>query len=164
VATGAAEDWVGASAGEPGFGDVYQSHYTRLVVLARLLTGSTAVAEEIVQDAFVQLFRNWSKVDYPITYVRIAVVNLCRSYGRRRVLERRHAAVTGGEPVLFDATAIAVRGALSALTPRQRAAVILRYYEDLPEREIARVLGCRPGTVKSLLARSTPKLKELLDD
>jgi RNA polymerase sigma factor (sigma-70 family) len=90
-------------------------------------------------------------------------VNGCRSYGRRRAREHRHR-VADVEPVVFDAGAIAVREALQVLTPRQRAAVILRYFEDLPEREIAEVLGCRPGTVKSLLSRSIAKLKESLDD
>jgi RNA polymerase sigma factor (sigma-70 family) len=145
------------------FDDLYRAYYTRLVVLARLMTGAMAVTEEIVQDAFVQLYRNWASVEYPVTYVRIAVVNGCRSYGRRRAREHRHR-VADVEPVVFDAGAIAVREALQVLTPRQRAAVILRYFEDLPEREIAEVLGCRPGTVKSLLSRSIAKLKESLDD
>ena len=65
---------------------------------------------------------------------------------------------------MYDPVAVAVRDALAALTPRQRAAVVLRYYEDLPERDIAAALGCRPGTVKSLLARGLRTLKEHLDD
>jgi RNA polymerase sigma factor (sigma-70 family) len=55
-----------------------------------------------------------------------------------------------------------VRAALGVLSPRQRIAIVLRYFEDLPEREIADLIGCRPGTVKSLLARSLPKLEKEL--
>lgn len=145
------------------FEDLYRSHYTRMVVLARLMTGASAHAEEIVQDAFVQLYRNWSSIEYPLTYVRIAVVNGCRSHGRRRAVERRHP-LPNHEPALLDTAAIAVRDALQVLTPRQRAAIVLRYFDDLSEREIADALGCRPGTVKSLLSRSMAKLKGSLHD
>ncbi len=145
------------------FDGLYRSQYGRMVVVARLTTDSLAVAEEIVQDAFLQLYRNWSSVDRPLGYLRIAVVHGCRSYLRRRVRERRHQP-TLSEPAVLDPRAIAVRAALQVLTPKQRAAVVLRYFEDLPEREIAAALGCRPGTVKSLLSRSMPKLKESLDD
>ncbi len=148
---------------KPSFDDLYRSHYARLVVLARLMTGAMASAEEIVQDAFVQLYRKWSSIEYPTTYVRIAVVNGCHSHGRRQALERR-SRKPDREPEVFDTTAIAVRDALEVLTPRQRAAVVLRYFDDLSEREIAQTLGCRPGTVKSLLARSIKKLKESLHE
>ena len=146
------------------FEDVYRSHYSRLVALARLMIDSTSIAEEVVQDAYVQLYRNWAAVDYPVTYVRIAVVNGCRSYRRRRSLERQHRDPVQESAESFDASAVAVRAALGELTPRQRAAVVLRYFDDLPEREIAVALGCRPGTVKSLLSRSMEKLKESLHD
>jgi RNA polymerase sigma factor (sigma-70 family) len=134
-----------------------------MVAVARLMTGRFALAEEIVQDAFVQLYRNWGSIEYPPTYLRIAVVNGARSQGRRRATERRHPP-PGPEPVVVDTTAIAVRDALQVLTPRQRAAVVLRYFEDLSERDIAEALGCRPGTVKSLLSRSITKLKGTLHD
>lgn len=145
------------------FDDVYRSQYARMVVLARLTVGSMAPAEEIVQDAFVQLYRNRSSIEYPLAYLRISVVNGCRSHGRRRAVERRHPA-PAPEPVVFDPAAIAVRDALDVLTPRQRVAVVLRYFNDLSEREIASALGCRPGTVKSLLSRSIAKLKGSLHD
>lgn len=148
---------------KPSFDDLYRSHYSRLVVLARLMIGAMAPAEEVVQDAFVQLYRKWSSIEYPTTYVRIAVVHGCRSHGRRQALERR-SRMPDREPEVFDTTAVAVRDALEVLTPRQRAAVVLRYFDDLSEREIAQPLGCRPGTVKSLLARSIKKLKESLHE
>lgn len=151
------------STGEWSFDDLYRSQYSRMVALARLMTGAFALAEEIVQDAFVQLYRNWSSVEFPLTYLRIAVVNGCRAQGRRRATERRHR-LSGHEPVVVDTMAIVVRDALQLLTPRQRAAVVLRYFEDLTERDIAEALGCRPGTVKSLLSRSITKLKGSLHD
>ena len=87
------------------------------------MTGAMAPAEEVVQGAFVQLYRKWSSIEYPTTYVRIAVVNGCRSHGRRQALERR-TRMPDREPGVFDTTAIAVRDALQVLTPRRRAAVV----------------------------------------
>jgi RNA polymerase sigma-70 factor (sigma-E family) len=149
----------------PAFAAVYAELYPRMVRLARLslAAGSAGRAEEIVQDAFVQLLRNWERVESPGAWVRTAVVNGCRSSGRRRAVARRNQPSIP-LPVIDDTDALAVRDALQSLSARQRAAVVLRYFEDLPEREIAELLGCRPGTVKSLLARSLLRLREVLDD
>ena len=114
---------------------------------------------EIVQDAFVQLYRNWSSVGYPVTYLRIAVVNGCRSHGRRRALERRHPPA-GHEPIVYDTAAIAVRDALRVLTPRQRAAVVLRYFDDRSEADVASLLGISVGTVKSTSSRAIAQLRD----
>ena len=144
-----------------GFDAFYRDRYGGAVRLAALVTGSAPVAEEVVQDAFVQLLRRWDDVESPAGWLRVAVVNGCRSWQRRHILERQRA--PRDELTTTDPDGLAVRSALAVLSTRQRAAVVLRYFEDLPEAEIAAVLGCRPGTVKSLLARSMPKLKEALD-
>ncbi|MCP3938903.1 MAG: sigma-70 family RNA polymerase sigma factor [Actinomycetia bacterium] len=130
---------------------MYQAAYSRLVGLAYLTTGTNALAEEIVQDAFVDLFRSWHAVRQPEAWVRRAVVSRCTSWVRRRALERRHRDQwCGDEPIVHDELAVAVRSALHVLSPRQRVAVVLRFRDDLSEAEIASALGCRPGTVKSL--------------
>jgi RNA polymerase sigma-70 factor (sigma-E family) len=141
------------------FDDVFDKESASLVRLATLLTGSFAVAEEVVQEAFVGLLRRWATVDAPAAYLRTAVLNGCRSHGRRLAVARRHAprfepvAATDGEPdVMQDAVA--------RLPHRQRTAVVLRYWLDLSERDIADHLGCRPGTVKSLLSRALDSLRE----
>jgi RNA polymerase sigma-70 factor (sigma-E family) len=143
---------------------LYTGSYDRLVRLARLTSADTVPAEEIVQDAFVQLYRRWDDVREPVAYLRVAVVNGCRSWGRRRSLQRRPVAAARPGDQALDGDALAVREALLVLTPRQRAAVVLRYFEDLAEADIAAVLGCRPGTVKSMLSRSLVKLRGALDD
>ena len=147
-----------------GFEALYAGSYDRLVRLARLSSADGVPAEEIVQDAFVQLYRRWADVREPAAYLRLAVVNGCRSWGRRRAVALRRAGPPRPSEPGLDGDALAVRQALATLSPRQRAAVVLRYFEDLPEAEIARVLGCRRGTVKSLLSRSLAKLKGALDD
>jgi RNA polymerase sigma-70 factor (sigma-E family) len=154
---------ISREADPPTFAVVYECTYARMLRLARLSLDGGETAEEIVQDAFLQLFRNWDHIDAPVPWLRKAVVNGCRSWGRRRQVARRHPA-DAPPPIVDNGDALAVREALRSLRPRQRAAVVLRYFEDLPEREIAEVLGCRPGTVKSILSRSLHQLREVLDD
>lgn len=142
------------------FEAVYEDRWAPMVKLAGLTTGSRALAEEIVQDAFIQLHRNWGTIQNPSAWLRVAVVNGGKGWLRRQALERRQ--VPGPSNYVELEDGVAMREALRHLTRRQRAAVVLRYYEDLPELEIAEVLGCRPGTVKSLLDRAKDKLKKEL--
>jgi RNA polymerase sigma factor (sigma-70 family) len=145
------------------FAELYEARYAHFVRLAYLV-GDSGRGEEIVQDAFVQLLRSWDHVERPLAWLRTAVVNGCRSAGRRRAVARRHRSASQYEVVPDGSEALAVRDALRRLSPRQRAAVVLRYFDDLSEHDIAVALQCRPGTVKSLLARALPRLREVLDD
>jgi RNA polymerase sigma-70 factor (sigma-E family) len=147
-----------------GFAAVYTAHYDALIRLACLTTGDVATAEDIVQDAFVTLYRRWSEVREPAAFLRRVVANRSTSWLRRLLLARRHAArPPGRETEPTPEADPAVRAALARLSGRQRAAVFLRYYLDLPEAEIAAALECRPGTVKSLLHRALRVLREQLD-
>ncbi len=151
---------------EDVFDAVFAAQYPSLVRLAYLTTGSRSCAEDVVQDAFVEWYRRYDQVREPAAYLRRAVASRSTSWLRRRLLERRHRDPGWGEAVVpgLEADAAAVRGALTRLTPRQRAAVFLRYYLDLSEAEIAETLRCRPGTVKSILHRSLAALREQLDE
>jgi RNA polymerase sigma factor (sigma-70 family) len=137
-----------------------------MVDVARLTTGSVETAEEIVQEAFADLYLHFDAVGAPDAYLRRAVVSRCTSWVRRRVTERRHLGRLGPEDRPWsDPDTAATMAAIGRLPARQRAAIVLRYYADLPEIEIAAALGCRAGTVKSLLARARARLaKELNDD
>lgn len=159
-----ATDHPASGAHQAAFRAVYEAHYPSLVRLAYLTTGNLPAAEDVAQDAFVEWYRRRDQVREPVPYLRRAVVSRCTSWIRRRQLERRHAAAVdeAAGPAPVDVEATAVRTALSRLNARQRAAVFLRYYLDLPESEIAAVLDCRPGTVKSLLHRALTTLKEEL--
>ena len=142
------------------FEDVYQHQWLPLVRLATLTTGSLPVAEEIVQEAFVSLYRRWSAVDQPGAYVRIAVVHGCTDWVRRRQVERRH--LQSQLPDRGSDSPEVLDDVLGGLSPRQRAAVVLRFYEDWSVASIAEALGCRTGTVKSLLHRSVRLLRKEL--
>lgn len=148
------------------FEDVYRRNREPLLRLARLLTGSDTIAEDVVHDAFLGLSRHWGSVANPDGYLRTSVVNLTRTVHRRTTREREkgeraqrvrvHPVVTH-QPEIDETWDV-----LLQLPDRQRAAIVLRFYEDLPEAEIARVLGCRPGTVKSLIHRGLAKVREAM--
>jgi RNA polymerase sigma factor (sigma-70 family) len=149
----------------PSFEDVYRRNRESLLRLARLLGGSDTHAEDVVHDAFLGLSRHWDNVANPEGYLRTSVVNLTRTVHRRTGRERDkleraerarlHPVVTH-QPELDETWDL-----LRRLPARQRAALVLRFYEDLPEAEIARLLGCRPGTVKSLLHRGLARVREI---
>jgi RNA polymerase sigma factor (sigma-70 family) len=141
--------------------DVYRERRDAMLRLAYLLTGQRTVAEDVVQDAFVGLHRHWARVDNPSAYVRTSVVNGCRLHHRRRAREAAAFAELDAEqlstetPVILDA--------LARLPYRQRAALVLRYWDDRPEIEIAAALSCRPATVRSLVARGLAELRKVVE-
>jgi RNA polymerase sigma factor (sigma-70 family) len=134
--------------------------------LAYLTTDSLAAAEDIVQDAFVELYRRLPEVIDPPRWLYRAVSNRSISWIRRIIVARRYVRDTGlpEDHPPPDASCTAVRQALLRLKPRHRAAVFLRFYMDMSEADIAEALGCRPGTVKSMLHRSLNVLREVLDE
>lgn len=137
-----------------------------MVQIARLTTGSNDLAEELVQDAFAELFRRFADVHTPAAYLRLAVMNRCTSWVRRRAVERRHNHQSTTRPEAFsDPNTVEIMEVVARLPKRQRAAIVLRYVTDWSELDIAHALNCRPGTVKSLLSRARIRLaKELNDD
>jgi RNA polymerase sigma factor (sigma-70 family) len=142
-------------------GDVFRERYAGLLRLAYLLTGSREVAEDLVQDAFAGAQRRWESIEHPTAYLRTSVLNGSRMHHRRRSRERAHFAdlvrhdVSVETPVLVDA--------LARLPYRQRAALVLRYYEDRGDGEIAQALRCRPATVRSLVHRGLERLREVIE-
>ena len=141
--------------------DLYRLRYDAMVRLAALLLGTDATAEEIVQDCFIKVGRRWATVDHPAAYLRAAVVNACRSQRRRAALERARRP----QPIAIEADlgADEVWDALACLPYRQRAALVLRFYEDMAEPDIAAALGCRPATVRSLVHRGLAQLREVIE-
>ena len=137
--------------------DVFRREYDAMLRLAHLITGSTEAAEDVVQESFVRLCRNWDRAAQPGAYLRTVVVSRCRSWQRRRILERQPQPRPPTPSV--DGEARELLDALAHLGARQRAALVLRFYADLSEAEVAEALGCRPGTVKSLVHRGLRNLE-----
>ncbi len=130
--------------------------------VAFLLTNSNELAEEVVHDAFAKVYERWARLDRPGGYLRTCVINRCRDLQRRRRFERGRPTAPD-EPDTTELGADEVVDALAKLPMRQRAALVLRYYEDLSEADIAEALGVRPGTVKSLVSRGLDQLRKEIE-
>lgn len=149
-------------------------HALGLIRLALLMVGDQTAAEDIVHDAFVGLYRGWERLRDPgnaIRYLRVAVINGCRSLLRSRA-RGRLLGVQHNPPVwsaeaaaIADEDRRAVLGAVARLPRRQREVLALRYYLDLPERDIAASLRISRGTVSSTASRALAALaRELRAD
>jgi RNA polymerase sigma factor (sigma-70 family) len=153
------EQGVGPDRGEAGFEALYRRTYGGLLALAVATVRNRSLAEDLVQDSYAQLWRQGASVTQPTAWLRRAVVSNClaslRTQRRREAIIRRQAPA----PPTTEPDEKAFLDLLTGLNERQRIAVILRYVQDLSEAEIASVLGCRPGTVKSTLHRAIRVLR-----
>lgn len=151
---------------------LYGSHWAPLVRLATMLTRDASVAEELVQDAFVALHRRWSSLADPGAahgYLRTSVVNASRSALRHRGVEERYRQPAPPDPAGPEERAVRasedarVMAALRTLPRRQQEVLVLRYYSDLSEFDIAQTLGLSRGAVKSHAHRGLAALKAALE-
>uniref|UniRef100_A0AAU2JZW3 SigE family RNA polymerase sigma factor n=1 Tax=Streptomyces sp. NBC_00049 TaxID=2903617 RepID=A0AAU2JZW3_9ACTN len=157
----------------PTVTELYHAHRLRMVRLAVLLVDDLATAEDVVQDAFTALYRRHgeqiSEVDNALGYLRTAVVNTSRSVLRRRRTARAWTPPTAADVpsaeahVVLDEAHREVLAALGRLTPRRRQVLVLRYWADLSEAEIATTLGISRGAVKSNASRGLDALERILE-
>jgi RNA polymerase sigma factor (sigma-70 family) len=132
--------------------------------LAYVLTGSRDAADDIAQEGFARVCRRYDGLENPRGYLRVVIVNLSRRRGRAP--DRDRPLHDDDDDVAAHAVSpesVEVLDLIDRLPRRQRAVLVLRYFEGLSELEIASVLSCRPGTVKSLAARALARLREELD-
>jgi RNA polymerase sigma-70 factor (sigma-E family) len=153
---------------ERGFAGFVRTNTGALLRTAYLLTGSACAAEELVQDALVRLYPKWDKVEaaeVPIAYVRRSLTNTFLNEKRRPSSRELVLDVLPETPDPRNATdQLADRdeiwALLRTLPDRQRAALVMRFFHDLPDGEIAAALGCRIGTVRSLISRGLSSMRE----
>ncbi len=156
---------------------MYAAHYVSLVRLAALLVRHSGEAEEIVQDAFVSMHGRWRRLREPdkaLAYLRRSVVNGARSTQRHHAVSDKHLhrevddvrrhAPSAEQQTLAAETRQEVLAALNLLPQRQREVLVLRYYSDLPEADIADALGISRGAVKSHASRGISSLRATLED
>ena len=152
--------------------ELYSEHYRALVRLAALLVRDTPTAEEVVQDSFVAMHGGWQRLrdtEKALAYLRQAVVNRSRSVLRHRTVVDKNLqkappdmpSAEHGALVLLERSAVVA--ALRGLPDRQREAIVLRYYADLSEAEIATAMGISRGAVKSHTARGMTALRTALE-
>ncbi|MDT4961734.1 MAG: hypothetical protein QOF87_1381 [Pseudonocardiales bacterium] len=152
---------------------LYGAHRLQLVRMAILLVDDLGSAEDVVQDAFVGLHRHHDKIRDPeaaLGYLRTAVVNGARSMLRRRQTVRKHVRPVQAEvtdspdsELLLAEDHREVLAAVRTLPPRQQEVLVLRYWSDLSEAEIAHALGISRGAVKSQASRAIDKLETILE-
>jgi RNA polymerase sigma-70 factor (sigma-E family) len=151
---------------------LYAAHYRSLVRLAALLLHDSGAAEEVVQDAFVAMHGGWRRLadpDRALAYLRASVVNRSRSALRHRAVVERHPQRVGPDAASAEHGALLalehaeVMAALRALPTRQREVLVLRYYADLSEADIADAIGISRGAVKSHASRGLTALRTTLE-
>jgi RNA polymerase sigma-70 factor (sigma-E family) len=152
---------------------LYQAHALGLIRLAYLMLGERQAAEDVVQEAFAGLYRRWEKLSDPgkaLPYVRSSVLNGCRSQLRRHgrapagLADAALCVVSAESAVLSAEERRLVLRALRQLPPRQREVLVLRFYLDLSEPEIAEAMGIGPSTVRSTAHRALGALGRLLEE
>lgn len=153
-----------------GLGDLYVRHAPEGIGLAFLLTGDRALAEDLVQEAFARLVGRLGHLREPQAfgaYLRRTIVNLVTSYFRHRRVERAYLErVAGRREVQTNPNSELderMHEALLGLPKRQRAAIVLRFYEDLSDVQTAEILRCSAGTVRSLVSRGMQTLRSELE-
>lgn len=148
-------------------GALFADHTPRAMRLAFLLTGNRVAAEDLVQEAFVRVIAKSTRLREPNAfgaYLRTTIVNLHTSALRRRKVERRYLEAEPRRPLAeveapdFDLQA-EMWGRLQSLPARQRAALVLRYYEDLPGKQVAECLGCSHAAARTLISRGLESLR-----
>lgn len=146
------------------------AHYRRLLALAVLVTDDRATAEDLVQEAFARLHgRTLADPEHALAYLRSTILNLSRSRLRRLRTARKHdrpddrLLPSAEEDVLLRADQQAVLDAVRTLPPRQRQALVLRYWADMSEAQIAAAMGLSNGTVKSHTSRGVTALRRILE-
>jgi RNA polymerase sigma factor (sigma-70 family) len=145
------------------FEDVYREARPGLVRLGYLIVGSQAVAEELVQEAFLRLHTRFAEVDNPGGFLRLTLVRLCVTANRRRAMEAERVARAADHNGPAEHEVDETWTAVQRLRPDRRIVLVLRYYEDLPHDEIARVLGCPTVTVRTRVRRALADLRKELE-
>lgn len=151
---------------EPEFEAFVRARSASLLRVGFLLTGDQHLAEDLVQTALARTHQSWSRlteVGNAEAYTRKVMYHLQVSWWRRRRVAESPVAdlpeALGADPTSGSALRLTVEQALSRLTPRQRAVIVLRFFEDLSEAQTAAVLGCSVGNVKSQTSRSLARLR-----
>jgi RNA polymerase sigma-70 factor (sigma-E family) len=154
---------------------LYEAHALGMIRLAHIMLGDRQSAEDVVQEAFCGLYRRWSHLADPgsaVHYVRSAVLNHCRSALRRRITSRAPREVTSHPESVRSAEAAVltreardeIMRAVRRLPPRQREALVLRFYLDLSAEETATTMGISPSSVRSATHRALASLGHMLQE
>jgi RNA polymerase sigma factor (sigma-70 family) len=156
---GGDDPWIGS------LHDLYLREYLPMLRLAVMVVGSTSRAEDVVHEAFAKVAEKWTTIRNPGAYLRRAVVNGCKNSQRKSAIATRsvrlYRQINAELPEPSDTP---IFGALMRLSAKQRTSIVLKYYFDMAESDIAEAMKIPPGTVKSLVSRSLKKMRTELED
>jgi RNA polymerase sigma-70 factor (ECF subfamily) len=153
----------GSSETVADFHAVFESQRLPITRLAYLLVRVEPVAEELAQEAFLRLFRNFGQVENPAGFLRTAVVRLALTWRTRDVMERERIAMTRTAHEQVGTEPDETWDAIGRLRPERAAVLVLRFYEDLSTNDISRILGCPQATVRSRTRRALNDLRKELE-
>jgi RNA polymerase sigma factor (sigma-70 family) len=143
---------------------LYATEHRRLIRTAFLLTGSRAAAEDLAQEAFVQVHRRLDAIERPGAYLQATLANLCKRYLRREEREAKvRSFLAAARHDRMEPTGDNIFDSLWGLSPAQRTVLVLRFYLDLPDAEISRVLACPEATVRSHASRGLEQLRKVVE-
>jgi RNA polymerase sigma factor (sigma-70 family) len=149
-----------------GLVELYRAERTKLVRTAFLVCGSVAGAEDAVHDALPRVARRWDSLENGRSYLYVSVINAARDAARRSRRTTKLAdtdQAIGDDPAQLSDESMALQRALAKLPDRQRTAVVLRYFADWNDDEIAKQLGARLATVRSLVHRGVARMREEME-
>ena len=161
--TSNAHSHVSATETARDFDAFYEGHFDQAARLAHLLTGSNLVAEDLAQDGLCRMRRRFDDIETGATSA-LTMTGVCRNWHRGRSREQARLVRIASPVEVALPECERLLELLDALPYRQHAVLVLRYWLDLTEAEIAEVLSCRPGTVKSLCARALMRLRKELGE
>jgi len=154
--------------GRPELEAFCRDAHPKIVGLLTLFSGDADLGSELAQETMIRVIQNWRKVHAmasPMAWTRRVALNLANSWFRRRLAQRRAERRLGSlhevDAPADAADAVGVRRAIAQLPPRQRAAIVLRFFADLPTDEIASIMRCRPGTIWALTNQGLVSLRRL---
>ena len=146
------------------FESFYRTHHADAVRWATAPVGNRSVGKELAQDALIRVGQRLHRLDNPGGYLRVTIGHVCASWHRSHAREvRRDSATVPPGSASVSPQANEMLDALTHLPYRQRAAIVMRYWADGPEDEIAAALGCRPTTVRTLVHRGLAALRQEID-
>lgn len=148
---------------DTGFEELFRREYAPMVRLAYLLVGREDIAVDAVHDALTKVYERWSKIDNHGGYLRTSVVNRCRDVKRRWRRDRERAETRTADVPPAELEPLELVDALGKLSPKQRQALVLRYYADLSEAETAELMDVPRGTVKSHVSRGLAELRKVVE-
>jgi len=144
------------------FEEFYRELYAPMTKVAYLMMGSRQLAEELVQDAFIRLYEHFDDVKNPGGFLRTVVTRLCINASNRQAMERQRVTLLDSR-VYTDPDIDEMWDRLAAISADHRVVLVLRYYEDLSHREIARIIGRPTATVRTRVARALRELRRGLE-